>query len=364
MKRTKILALALAVVMICSLFAGCSLWEKTIIEIDDVKISENVYTAALNYANALIEQQLGTKLNDYLDMEIFEGGITGAQYLKDETDLLLCELALAEIIADDYGIKLTKEEEKITEDKKQSQIDYIGGRKEFLQALEQSGINEEYYDFSLRSDSLFAKIYQELFLGDGELALTADQVADKLLEGNYVRVKHVLVMGKSTDADFNEKKALAEDIAKRAKNGEDFEELINTYGEDPGMESNPDGYLFDKDGYTADGTGQMVAEFTEASNALEVGGVSGIVQSEHGFHIIKRYPFTREYIIENKTTYESMVATEAFTAKMQEYSDKVEIKRTSNYDKVDVHKALGVEKKLGVEEHYEGDGHDHSTEAE
>ena len=66
--------------------------------------------------------------------------------------------------------------------------------------------------------------------------------------------------------------------------GEDFEALLKQYNTDPGMESeaNAAGYLV--------GTGaNFVESFLNASLALENDGdVSAPVQSDYGWHIIKR----------------------------------------------------------------------------
>ena len=62
----------------------------------------------------------------------------------------------------------------------------------------------------------------------------------------------------------------------------DFDALIAEYGEDPGMTSNPDGYVIFKDNT------DYVAEFKEGSMALEkVGDVSDIVETSYGYHIIQ-----------------------------------------------------------------------------
>ena len=77
--------------------------------------------------------------------------------------------------------------------------------------------------------------------------------------------------------DFPLAKARAEGILERALAGEDFDELVATYSED-GMP--PEGYTFV--------VGAMVIEFCEATRALEIGEISGLVQTQFGFHIIKR----------------------------------------------------------------------------
>ncbi|MCL2404621.1 MAG: peptidyl-prolyl cis-trans isomerase [Defluviitaleaceae bacterium] len=72
----------------------------------------------------------------------------------------------------------------------------------------------------------------------------------------------------------------AEAILERAQQGEDFRELIETYGEDPGMTDFPEGYTFVR--------GDMVPPFENATIELEIGEISGLVISTHGIHIIKR----------------------------------------------------------------------------
>ena len=103
----------------------------------------------------------------------------------------------------------------------------------------------------------------------------------------FVCAKHILIS--TVDSETGEPKAdaakikkNAEAVLKKAKNGTDFDKLIKEYGEDPGMETNPDGYVFTK--------GEMVQSFEEAAFALKEDEISGLVESEYGYHIIKKMP--------------------------------------------------------------------------
>ena len=106
---------------------------------------------------------------------------------------------------------------------------------------------------------------------------------------NYVRAKHVLIstIDQKTGEPFSERQLLsakqtADSIYKAAKSGEDFDELIAKYSEDPGSVSYTDGYLFTK--------GEMVSEFETAAFSLGENEISKPVKSQHGYHIIMRCP--------------------------------------------------------------------------
>lgn len=104
-------------------------------------------------------------------------------------------------------------------------------------------------------------------------------------------VKHVLIAieeeateGEEAPAEGEEapvdKKILAEEVLKKAKEGADFDALVKEFGEDPGQPE--EGYTF--------GPGSMMPEFEEAAFALGLNEISGIVETSYGYHIIKRIP--------------------------------------------------------------------------
>lgn len=102
-------------------------------------------------------------------------------------------------------------------------------------------------------------------------ALFPDPAA--LLDRVYC-AKHILVEDQATAQTLLSQLMAAPSL-------ELFDQLMTTYNKDPGMSSNPNGYLFTD--------GDMVTEFEAAVKALDLGSCSSVpVQSQFGWHIILR----------------------------------------------------------------------------
>ena len=88
------------------------------------------------------------------------------------------------------------------------------------------------------------------------------------------------------ELDVATKRARAQKILDRAKNGEDFAKLANEFTEDPGNKNQQD----EQQGgmYQNVPKGTMVAPFEQAALSLNAGQIAPeLVESEFGFHIIK-----------------------------------------------------------------------------
>lgn len=103
-----------------------------------------------------------------------------------------------------------------------------------------------------------------------------------------VAAQHVLVAfkgAKGADKTITrtkaEAKARAEDVRAKALAGEAFETLVASYSDDPGSKSR----LGSVGKFTPE---KMAKPFSDAAFALKVNGISDVVETPFGFHVIKR----------------------------------------------------------------------------
>jgi peptidyl-prolyl cis-trans isomerase C len=74
-------------------------------------------------------------------------------------------------------------------------------------------------------------------------------------------------------------RAQVETVLKQAKSGTDFAQLAREYSKDSSASQGGDLDFFVR--------GQMVPQFDQAAFAMKPGDISGIVETQFGFHIIK-----------------------------------------------------------------------------
>jgi len=103
-----------------------------------------------------------------------------------------------------------------------------------------------------------------------------------------VAAQHVLIAyrgAKNAPTEVTRSKAaakkLAEEVAAKARAGSDFTALVKEYSEDPGTKER----LGSVGKFTPD---KMVEPFSDAAFKLKVEEVSDAVETEFGFHVIKR----------------------------------------------------------------------------
>ena len=114
-----------------------------------------------------------------------------------------------------------------------------------------------------------------------EARLFYDNNEDRFVQPERVRASHILltVNKDETDAARALKKAEAQRILGELKKGTDFAEAARKYSGCPSKEQGGDLGYFER--------GRMVPEFETAAFGLKTGQLSGVVETQFGYHIIK-----------------------------------------------------------------------------
>ncbi|MBQ8994886.1 MAG: peptidylprolyl isomerase, partial [Oscillospiraceae bacterium] len=215
----------------------------------------------------------------------------------------------------------------LTDEQKQEVLDQIEETKNSFET-------EEEYNEALASSHLTPELYEKMLMADTVINNFSDAIYDTSTskyapndvdvmtlgeENGIIASKHILLLPGDTAEEEEEILKKMNEILERINNGEDFDDLMNEFSEDPGLATYPDGYTFMD--------GEMVTEFYDATKALEVGGVSGIVRSSSGYHIIKRVDPDFE---ETKARLISL----AVDADLEERLANAKVKLGKGYDKI------------------------------
>ncbi|MDE6259330.1 MAG: peptidyl-prolyl cis-trans isomerase [Oscillospiraceae bacterium] len=202
--------------------------------------------------------------------------------------------------------------------------------------------------YGLSDDSINVLVLSNAYYDNLLAALTHEpdeQELDEYLDSLGVfAVKHILL--KTTD-DSNQplpddqiaaKKAQADDLLSQLQGASDleakFDELMNEYSEDGGLATNPDGYVFSAND-------SLVGGFREATLALEIGGLSGVVETDYGYHIMLRLPLTEE----TKAEYGVNFRADALEGLVRQWQDAADVTRAdalSTLDPEDFYNRLTV----------------------
>jgi peptidyl-prolyl cis-trans isomerase C len=155
----------------------------------------------------------------------------------------------------------------------------------FRKAVSERGMTVQRLRDDARIDMVISKMM------DAEVAnlppITDDQARDfyqknpdKFQQPEAVRASHILIpTGQADEAGKKRLRAQADTILKQAKSGADFAQLAREHSKDSSASQGGDLNFFTR--------GQMVPAFDKVAFELKPGDISGIVETEFGYHIIK-----------------------------------------------------------------------------
>lgn len=308
---------------------------ETVLEVDGNKIPAELYFYWLAYTCSNMEYNL-KMYNSYYGLygEVFgedgaviwdadfEEGKTLAQQARENAENTVKFYAAIENLAAEQGVTLTEEDRTALEASLTSAEEQLGGAQAFEENLSRMGISRE----------SFVRISEAGYLFDDLVPLVLEEGGPLHRDlGGSVYVDHILLATVDTatneplsDEEAAAKRATAEDLLAQLQAASDkealFGRLVEEYGEDPGRAAEA-GYLMDENT-------SFVQEFKDAALALEVGEVSGIVESSYGYHILLRKELTEE----QRTT----LAGDQLSAILDERMAAAEVVRSEALDAVEV----------------------------
>lgn len=254
------------------------------LEIGDMKISAPELFYYYLAMRLQYESQLGTM--DWT-MQMSEDGMTYGDYLKTIVESQVLQNVFWNSFAEEDGITLSDDDqEQIKENLASFNENLSEADREFY------GFNDENITTTLEHLAIAGKVI------DAEVEKQIAQFTDEEKEQCVFRTVQHILLKTEVQAETNEsgetetvseadaesykeeQKAKAEEILKRAQDGDDFETLAQEYNEDSGLE-----YSLNKNGQSADGT-SYVQEFTDGAWSLKEGEMT-IVETEYGYHVMK-----------------------------------------------------------------------------
>jgi parvulin-like peptidyl-prolyl isomerase len=276
----KPIAFIVSLMLVCTLFlsaCGSGSGNKTVLaKVGDAEIAEdlvNGLSAFLAYYN------YGVELTTLPENE--------QQVWKNQVLVYLC--VESEIVKE--HLKAEKIElDEAAEASVASNVDSIYTAFEGIEdTLDGMGVRKSDVEYFFEWQAYSSLYYEEVTKAnpatDAEIEAYYEENKASLISPAAVKVSHILM----TDAEHGDTtRAAIEDVLSQLNDGADFAELAKTYSDDSSAESGGDVGWVNADT-------NFVQPFKEAALALTtVGAISGVVESEFGFHIIQATDVTPE----------------------------------------------------------------------
>lgn len=223
-----------------------------------------------------------------------DGGATMDEYVKSESQNTAVVYSVVAAKAAAAGYEFTAEDKADYDEQCAETKEQLGGEEAYQDYLKTMCLTDDLMLELSKVGVVYSHMEAGLCADGGEYAPAEGELAQYAADNGLMCAKHILLLTKDmstgqvlADDQKAEKRAKAEELLTQLQAISDpaeletkFDELMQANSEDSGLQSNPDGYVF--------GEGEMVQPFEDAVKALEPGQISGIVESDYGYHIILR----------------------------------------------------------------------------
>lgn len=163
-------------------------------------------------------------------------------------------------------------------------VEQVGGEEAFRQALQQQNTSEDAFREQLRRGRRVDKLIEKAVAGEpdpteAEIEAYFNGHQDEFAKGERVLAQHILISPDGdTQTSKDEAKAKIGTIRERVLEGKSFADEAAAHSMCPsGKEGGSLGWF---------SRGMMVKEFDDAAFALPVGGMSDIIETQFGYHLV------------------------------------------------------------------------------
>lgn len=293
----------------------------------------------------------------------------GFKTFMDDVVLCIKQELVAPKLAEENDLKLDEEDQKAIDNNYEKAKSNYESEEAYLTDLKKAYLTEDLYRTMLERAQIYQKVMTTLFANDGKYATKHDDFR-KLVQDpeEYCREIHVMIPYYSQvelddssaegyddmslsqkagikqnaytalDEDGQKKakedaKAVAEEVLKKAQDGEDFESLIEQYGWDTGLEDPTSGYYINKGN-----TGGYPQELMDGAFALKENEITSelVENTTYGYFIIKRLKVDMDYVEKNIdsmiSNYDQPAMEDVFNKKIEEMS----VTYCDNWDKITI----------------------------
>ena len=203
---------------------------------------------------------------------------------------------------------------------------------------------------AISEEVIIREVKSKITIPEAEVKRFWETNDEAFKQPELARASHILIATKDfktgqtmTEEEKKAQKAKAEAVLARAKKGEDFTGLVVTFSEDPAAKENKGEYKFAR--AKDDPRRAMVPEFEKAAFALQPKGISDLVTTEYGYHIImlhERIPAKKVDFAEAQERIKDFLLQAALDKQMPVYFAKV--KQVANVEILDEKLKAAMEK--------------------
>ena len=312
-KLSKIVTSILVCMLVCLSLSGCSADKRHIVlttgfEKDELFLIEDITCTIPEFMVYLINTQ--NQYENVYGKQIWEQSLPTGETLESEVK----ETVLADI-ARIKSMNLLARQRDISLNDSELEVCKAAGEKYY------KSLNAKEVEVMQITPEIIESLYEEYLLADKVYRDIISEINPEISddEARTITVQHILfktymVDGTGTRVPYTQKAKsdayeLAKEVLEQAREGVDFEELIQKYSEDA-------------TGTHSFGKGEMEENFERAAFSLETGEISDIIESEYGYHIIKCVnTFNREETDINKQKIVEQRREEVFGTQYEAFVD-------------------------------------------